>query len=293
MKKIADILKGKQLTYSFELSPPRTPQGVGKFWETVTQLAALKPDWFSLTYGAGGSTRDTTTELVEQMAQRFDIPVMHHLTCMGHTVGELENKITEMKQKGICNILALRGDIPRTADPATYFRGDLRYGYELVRLLRAHNGYFSIGVAGFPEGHPECPDLAADAAHLKSKLEAGAEFVITQFYLDNEDYFRYVERVRRLQVGAKIIPGILPFTDYQTMIKVSANCGARVPPLVSGVFAPLDGDTEAMYDAGREFSFKQCDELLGNGAPGIHFYTFNKTEPTREIVTRLRWKYGN
>jgi methylenetetrahydrofolate reductase (NADPH) len=292
MKKIAQILREKKRTYSFEVSPPRTAQGAVKFWENVEQMAIMEPDWFSVTYGAGGSTRDTTTELVEEMIRRFGIPVIHHLTCMGHTENELKTKIAEIKARGICNVLALRGDVPKGADPDTYFRGDYLYCHQLIKLLCGEEDYFSIGVAGFPEGHPECPDLDTDARRLKDKVNAGSDFVVTQLFLDNRDYFRYVAKVRRLGVEARIIPGILPVTDYQVLLKACTTCSARIPPEVHDLLRPLESDSEALYKAGVAFTIRQCEELLREGAPGLQIFTFNKAEPTGAIMRQLRPKFS-
>ena len=287
MEKVGHILRQKQRTYSFEFFPPKTPQGLQKFWENASRLASLKPDWFSVTYGAGGSTRDLTTDLVDRIQQRFHIPAIHHLTCIGHTEVELRTKISEMKSRNICNVLALRGDIPQGVDQKTYFMGDYQYTYQLVKLLREQGDYFSIGIAGFPEGHINCPDKETDAQYLKIKVNAGADFAVTQFFLDNADYFQYVARLRRLGVEVKIIPGILPITDYQSLVNFCTTCGANIPQQVHDIFRPLEGNPKALYEAGLSFALDQCSELLEKGAPGLHFYTLNKAEPTCEIVNRL------
>lgn len=288
IKKISDILKEKERTYSFEFFPPKTEKGRKRLPETASVFSALGADWFSVTYGAGGSTRELTMEIVDELQRRFELPVMHHFTCVGHSKEELNSIIAEMKKRNICNILALRGDAPEGDEFWTPAPDGLEYCYQLVELIRSCGDFFSIGVAGFPEGHIDCPDKETDSKYLKIKIDAGAEFVITQLFFDNKDYFEYLERVRRIGVEVRIIPGILPITNYQTLLKFCKTCGATIPQKVHDIFRPLDGNDEATYKAGVEFAIKQCNELLEGGAPGLHFYTLNKVDPTREILNRIK-----
>jgi methylenetetrahydrofolate reductase (NADPH) len=288
ISKITDIFKVKEFTYSFEFFPPKTEKGVEKLFEVAAAYRDLVPDWFSVTYGAGGSTRELTMELVDQFQKRFSVPTMHHFTCVSHSKTELTEIIGEMKKRNIRNILALRGDPPAGVQHWEPAPDGLEYSYQLVKLIKMNDGFFSIGVAGFPEGHIDVPDKETDSRHLKVKIDAGAEFVITQLFFDNKDYFDYIDRVRKVGVNVRIIPGILPITDYQKLIKFCAGCGATIPQKVHDIFAPIDGDEEATYKAGVKFVIGQCKSLLRGGAPGLHFFTLNKLEPVKEILKKVR-----
>ena len=288
IRKIADILKEKERTYSFEFFPPKTEKGRAKLPETAKVFAELEADWFSVTYGAGGSTREITMNIVEELQKQFDIPVMHHFTCVGHSKEDLIRISGEMKKKNICNILALRGDAPEGEEFWTPAPDGLEYCYQLIQLVRSYGDFFSIGVAGFPEGHIDCPDKETDSKYLKIKIDAGGEFVITQFFFDNKDYFEYLERTKKVGVNVRILPGIIPITNYQTLLRFCKTCGATIPRKIHDIFKPLDGDAEATHKAGVKFVVEQCNELLAGGAPGLHFYSLNKVEPTREILSKIK-----
>lgn len=288
VRKISDILKEKERTYSFEFFPPKTKAGMRKLFETASAFKDLNPSWFAVTYGAGGSTREFTTDSADELQRRFGIPTMHHLTCIGHTAAELKDIIAKLKEKNICNILALRGDLPEGLGYWKPPPGGLQYCYQLVELIRSYDDLFSIGVAGFPEGHVDCPDKETDSRYLKIKVDAGGEFVITQLFFNNKDYFEYVDRIRRIGVTVPIIPGVLPVTDYQALLRMCRTCGATIPQRVHDIFKPLQDDAQATYDAGVEFAVEQCNELLNGGAPGLHFFTVNRLDPTREILNRIK-----
>lgn len=288
VRKISDILKEKELTYSFEFFPPKSQKGREKLFETVKILKELKPSWFAVTYGAGGSTRELTMDIVDEIQKRWGVPLMHHLTCGGHSREELKTIIDEMKRKNIRNILALRGDPPEGMNHWEPVPDGLDYSYQLCEFICSHyDNFFSIGVAGFPEGHIDCPDKETDSKYLKIKIDAGAEFVITQLFFDNKDYFEYIERVRKIGVNVRIIPGILPITNYETLVKFCNRCGATIPQQVHNIFKPLAGDDKSTYKMGIEFVVKQCNALLAGGAPGLHFFTLNKADPTREILNQI------
>ncbi len=287
VRKIADILKEKKRTYSFEFFPPKTEKGEAKLYETAAVFTELEPDWFSVTYGAGGSTRAKTMEIVDKLQKRFNVPVMHHFTCVGHSKAQLKSIMEEMKKRNIRNILALRGDAPEGQEVWTPTEDGLEYCYQLIKLIRTHGDFFSIGVAGFPEGHIDCPDKETDSKYLKIKVDAGAEFVITQLFFENKDYFEYLERAKKVGANVRILPGIIPITNYQTLLRFCKTCGATIPQKVHDIFKPLDGNDEATYKAGVEFVVKQCQELLAGGSPGLHFYCLNKIEPTKEILSKV------
>ena len=288
IRKISDILKEKKRTYSYEFFPPKTEKGREKLPEVAKVFADLGADWFSVTYGAGGSTREATMEIVDELQKKFDVPVMHHFTCVGHSQEELKKILSEMKKRNIRNILALRGDAPEGEEFWTPSEDGLEYCYQLIELIKSFGDFFSIGVAGFPEGHINAPDKETDSRYLKMKIDAGGEFAITQLFFDNKDYFEYLDRTKKIGVNVRILPGIITITNYQTLLKFCATCGATIPQAVHDIFKPLDGNAEATYKAGVEFAAKQCKELLDGGAPGLHFYSLNKVEPTREVLNRVR-----
>jgi methylenetetrahydrofolate reductase (NADPH) len=288
MKKISDIFNRKEKTFSFEFFPPKTEAGMVKLYEIAEAFAALKPDWFSVTYGAGGGTRDLTLDIVDKFQKRFQIPTMHHFSCVGDSREALAEKINEMKNRNIRNIFALRGDPPAGDENWEPADNGCEYCYQLIEMIRKHGDFFSIGVAGFPEGHINCPNRELDSIYLKKKIDTGGDFVITQIFFDNEDYFNYVERLRKAGVTARILPGIMSITNYQKLLSFCKGCGATVPQKVHDIFAPLDGDDEATYKAGVDFTIRQCEELLDGGAPGIQFFTLNKLDPVREVVESIK-----
>ena len=287
IRKIADILKEKDRTYSFEFFPPKTEKGEKRLFETAGVFKELEPDWFSVTYGAGGSTREKTMVITDELQKRFDVPVMHHFTCVGHSQEDLKRVLEEMKKNNIRNILALRGDAPEGEKEWKPAPDGLEYCYQLIELIRSYGDFFSIGVAGFPEGHIDCPDKETDSKYLKIKIDSGGEFVITQLFFDNKDYFEYLERAKKVGVNVRILPGIIPITNYQTLLRFCKTCGATIPQKIHDIFKPLDGDDEATYKAGVEFVVNQCNDLLAGGSPGLHFYSLNKVEPTKEILSKI------
>lgn len=288
IRKISDILKEKELTYSFEFFPPKTEKGRIKLPEVAKAFKELDADWFSVTYGAGGSTREATMEIVDELQKKFDIPCMHHFTCVGHSQEELKNILEKMKKRNICNILALRGDAPEGEEFWTPSPDGFEYCYQLIELIKTHGDFFSIGVAGFPEGHIHCPDKETDTRYLKIKIDKGGEFVITQLFFDNKDYFEYLERTKKAGINVRILPGVLTITNYKTLLKFCKTCGATIPQKVHDIFKPLDGNDEATYKAGVDFAVRQCKDLLKGGAPGLHFYSLNKVEPTREVLSKIK-----
>ena len=278
IRKISDILKEKKRTISFEFFPPKTEKGREKLPEVAKAFAELGADWFSVTYGAGGSTREITMDIVDELQKKFGVPVMHHFTCVGHSQEDLKKILGKMKEKNICNVLALRGDAPEGEEFWTPAPDGFEYCYQLIKLIKSFGDFFSIGVAGFPEGHVDCPDKATDTKYLKIKIDSGGEFVLTQLFFNNKDYFEYLERTKKAGINARILPGIITITNYQTLLKFCGTCGATIPQKVHDIFKPLDGDKEATYEAGVKFAVEQCNELLKGGAPGLHFYSLNKIE---------------
>ncbi|MCX7865723.1 MAG: methylenetetrahydrofolate reductase [NAD(P)H] [Limisphaera sp.] len=289
---IRDVLAQRQAqrraAVSFEFFPPKTEEGERTFFEvTLPQLAALKPDFCSVTYGAGGSTRDKTLAIVETIQRRYGLPSMAHLTCVGSTVEQLREIIRQARARGIVNILALRGDPPAGAREFTPPPGGFTHAWQLVRLLR-EMGDFCIGVAGFPEGHPACAEgKYADWRYLKAKIDAGADLVITQLFFDNADFWEFRDYLTRLGVRVPILPGVLPILGLQQVQRLTQLCGARIPDPLRSRLEALADDEEGSIAFGIEYASQQCQDLLRGGVPGIHFYTLNRVRSTRQILANL------
>ncbi|MFX0013366.1 MAG: methylenetetrahydrofolate reductase [NAD(P)H] [Promethearchaeota archaeon] len=288
MQKIMDIFKQKKKTLSFEFFPPKKPSQLELFFRVVEELIKLGADFISVTYGAGGSTRNKTMEITTELQNRFKIPTIHHITCVGHSRQDLIEILDTMKANGIFNVLALRGDPPRGEDKWKPDPKGFTYAYQLCDLVKNRYGdSFSCGVAGFPEGHPEALNKEIDVKHLKNKIEQGGEFIITQLFYENKDYFDFVLRVRNLGINTRIIPGILPVFNFKNLRNFCAFCGATIPHRFYDIFNPLENDLKATERMGIEIAIKQCIELLEGGAPGLHFYTLNKLDPIKEIVINI------
>jgi methylenetetrahydrofolate reductase (NADPH) len=294
IKKITDIFKlkkkNKEPVFSFEVFPPRTSSGMKKLFSVIEELAELEPDYISVTYGAGGSTSKNTLDIIRKIQMRFGITCMHHFTLVNQTTEALKRHVELMMRAGVRNVLALRGDPPKEmGEQFKKIDGGLEYCYELIDLIKAVGGdYFSIGVAGFPECHIDCPTEELDSAYLKLKADHGAEFVVTQLFFDNSSYAGYVERISDAGVRMPIIPGVLPITDYRKLLKFCDTCGAYICWDVHKIFAPVARDITETVKRGIKFATHQCEDLLTRGAPGIHFYSLNKTEPARTIWKQLR-----
>lgn len=292
MQFIRDIYATKkaagQPVVSFEFFPPKTEEGERTFFEkSVPVLAALKPDYCSVTYGAGGSTRDKTLSIVERIQRDHQLPTMMHLTCVSSTAQQIGEVLAEAKKRGIKNILALRGDPPGGGNEFQKTEGGFEYSYQLVEFIRSQND-FSIGVAGFPEGHIACKGgKQVDWQHLKRKVDAGAEFILTQLFFSNDDFFEFRDFVRKLGVTIPIIPGIIPILSAAQIKKFTSLCGAKLPTeLLSDLERYSDND-EACLEFGIEYATKQCEGLLRCGVPGLHFYTLNKARSTAGVLKNL------
>lgn len=287
--KLTKIFQNKPKTFSFELFPPKTENGYKNLLETIDQLTALKPDFFSCTYGAGGGNREKTFDIAQHIQEKYEIPAVAHLTCVLNTQTQIQNILENMKSRGLCNILALRGDPPKDQPDWKPGPQNFRFSYELCAFARQHFGnYFAIGVAGFPEGHISCPDLQKDAAFLKNKLVNGGDFVITQLFLDNVDYFNYVRRLMDIGVNTRVLPGILPIANYHRLLEFSKNDGIKIPKRVKEIFEPIKDDPEKTLLAGKQYAIEQCQDLLSGGAPGIHFYALNKFQPVADILKAIK-----
>ena len=288
--KITKVFEKKEKTFSFEIFPPKTPEGdIKLIHETLKEFSLLKPDFVSCTYGAAGGNKDKTLALVEHIQKAYDIPSMAHLSCITHTKDEIHEIVKKIKAKGIQNILALRGDPPRDNPDMVPGIDNYKHSSELVTFLKQeYKDDFCLGVAGFPEMHPLSETKEIDIKYLKHKIDCGADFIITQLFFDNQIYFDYVESARKAGITARIIPGILPITSYDGLIKFCNTCGATIPEKIHKIFAPIKDNPEQVVKAGISFAVEQCLELIKNGAPGIHFYTLNKIHPIKEIVEIVR-----
>jgi methylenetetrahydrofolate reductase (NADPH) len=273
--------------FSFEFFPPRTPAGEAALYEAIDDLRPLAPTFVSVTYGAGGSTRDKTVEIVGRIRNELGIEAMAHLTCVGASRAELRAVLDRLLQAGIENVLPLRGDPPRGEAQFTPHPDGLRYANELAAFIRADYP-FCLGGACYPEPHPECPDLETGIAHLRLKVEAGAEFLITQLFFDNLYFFRFVEKARAAGIEVPIIPGIMPVTNVEQIERFTKMCGATIPTGYRAELQRRRNDPEAVIELGVAYATAQCRDLLEGGAPGIHFYTLNKSPATRRIMRSLR-----
>jgi len=274
---------------SFEFFPPKTPEGDENLLQkTIPALLKLKPDYCSVTYGAGGGTREKTLMIVDRIQREHNLPAMAHLTCVNATQDEIRDVIGQIRALGIKNILALRGDPPGSGGQFTKPEGGFEYSYQLVRFIRQFGG-FCIGVAGFPEGHIACTGgRHEDWQHLKEKVDHGAEFVLTQLFFDNADFFAFREHLtKKLNVVVPICPGIIPILSSAQIKRFTTMCGARLPKMVLARLEELGEDDQAVTEFGIEYASRQCTELLAAGVPGIHFYTLNKSYATARIVQNL------
>ncbi len=281
------IASAREPVFSFEFFPPKTEQGELNLRAALEALRPLEPDFASVTYGAGGSTRDRTLEVTKWLKQELGIEAMAHLSCVGTTREELRTILDGIAAAGIENVLALRGDPPRGETEWKPHPGGLHYSTELAQLISG-NYPLAVGAACFPEVHPEAPDLAHDLHFLADKIKHGASFLITQLFFDNELYFRFVEEARAAGIEAPIIPGIMPITDVSQIKTITGMCGASIPESLLGQLEIRAGDPDAVLQLGVSYATLQCAELLARGAPGIHFYTLNKSPATRAILSALR-----
>ncbi len=273
--------------FSFEFFPPKSDAGERVLGLALESLRQLEPSFVSVTYGAGGTSRGRTLELTKWIKQELGIEAMAHLSCVGSTREELTNVIADMRQAGIENILALRGDPPRGESDWKPHPGGLQYSTELAALIHADHD-ICIGGACFPEVHPEAPDLAHDLRFLKDKIDNGVSFLITQMFFDNELYFRFVDEARAAGIDVPIIPGVMPITDLRQIKTITGMCGATIPPSLLEALEWRSHDPDAVLQLGVSYATLQCAELLARGAPGVHFYTLNKSHATRAILSALR-----
>ncbi len=286
--RIEELFGRGRPVFSFEFFPPKTDEAAAELLHTAGDLRELlAPDFVSVTYGAGGSTRGRTVELVSRIQSELAITAMAHLTCVGHTRDELAQILERLERRGIENVLALRGDAPKGAGGFTPTPGGFAHASELTTFIR--EGFdFCVGGACYPEKHPEAPSLEADLRFALHKVRSGARFLITQLFFDDEHYFRYVERAREAGVDVPIVPGIMPITSVAQIERFTELCGARIPGDLHARLKRYQDDPSTVMAIGIEHAIRQCRRLLEGGVPGIHFYTLNKSHATRSILAAIK-----
>jgi methylenetetrahydrofolate reductase (NADPH) len=286
---IRDLLASRQPSISFEFFPPKTDEAAAQLQSTISDLRELHPTFVSVTWGAGGSTRDKTIEIVSRIKRDTGIEAMAHLTCVGSSREDLAAILDRLTEAGVSNVLALRGDPPKGSTDFKAAPNGFRYGSELVEFIRSSKGtQVSLGAAAYPERHVECADAALDLENLKRKVDAGVDFLITQLFFDNNLYWDFVERARAAGITVPIVPGIMPIASLAQVERSKTAFGASVPAALSVELMNLHNDPQAVMHLGVAHATSQCVDLLSRGAPGIHFYTMNRSTATRAIYSALR-----
>ena len=293
---ISDILSKHSPSLSFEFFPPRTQESSDALYEVIAELEPYKPSFVSVTYGAGGTTRDLTHDLVLRIKETTGIPPVPHLTCIGHSEADIESLLVRYAEAGVSNILALRGDPPRDQPNYDRSKDDFKFASDLVAFIKKFNESgkhpdprgFGIGVAGFPEGHPTTPNRVLEMEYLKEKVDAGADYICTQLFFDNHDFFDFRERCEIAGINVPIIAGIMPVTSKKGMRRMAALAeGARYPAKLLRALERAGDDPKSVERVGIHYAAQQCLELLDGGVAGIHLYTLNKSKATREIYASL------
>jgi methylenetetrahydrofolate reductase (NADPH) len=285
--RIDEIIAERRPTFSIEFFPPKTPEATEELFATARELRALEPDFVSVTYGAGGSTRDGTVEITAALKNEIGFETMAHLSCVGETTEGLATTLDRIEAAGIENVFALRGDPPRGQSDFVQPEGGLGSAADLAGFVAA--GWdFGIGGTCFPEVHPEAPDLETDLRYLKTKVDAGARFLITQLFFDNQVYFDFVRAAREQGIEVPILAGVIPVTSFAQTKRICELCDATIPPDLDAAFAAAGGEAEREFELGVAYAAQQCAELLIAGAPGIHFYALNRAPATRAVLGALK-----
>ena len=285
--RIDEIIAERKPTFSIEFFPPKTAEATEELYETARALRELEPDFVSVTYGAGGSTREGTVEITAALKDQVEFETMAHLSCVGETAEGLAATLDRIEAAGIENVFALRGDPPRGQEDFLQPEGGLGSAAELAAFIDA--GWdFGIGGACFPEVHPEAPELATDLRYLKTKVEAGARFLITQLFFDNQVYFDFVRAAREFGIEVPILAGVIPVASFAQTKRICDLCDASIPPRLEAAFLAAGGEPEREFELGIAYAAQQCAELLIAGAPGIHFYALNRAPATRAVLGALK-----
>ena len=286
---LADVYGTGEFGLSFELFTPKTEAGEKALYRHDSALIELGARYITCTYGAGGSTRDKTLEIISEVRAQHGLPVASHLTCVGSTVDDLRQYLSEAQRAGVDYIVALRGDPPKGETEFKPVAGGLRYANELVELLRREFPQFGIAVAGYPEKHQEAPSAEVDLENLKRKVEAGADAVITQLFYDNDDFFAFRERYEAAGLTAPLVPGVLPVTNLSQIQRITSLCGAKLPTEFVTRLAEREADDDWQFEIGVEFATEQVQQLIDAGVPGVHFYVLNKSQATTRVLKNVRY----
>ena len=284
--KIGNILGGDKTVLSFEVFPPSRDGNIEDLYRAVGELAELNPDFISVTYGAGGGTREKTVEIASTIKNKFDRETLAHLTCVQATRDDIQEQLEKLKEEGIENILALRGDPPKGEERVVKTKGGFGYANELVEFIKMNND-FSIGVAGYPEVHPEAPDMEHDLVNLKRKVDAGADFIITQMFFDNGDFYRFRDNVISAGIRVPIVPAVFPIFSYKQISRVAALCGAKIPSKLHDKLSRVSEKNEEVEKYGIEHAIRQSEDLLRNEVSGLHFYSMNRSRHVIQIIREL------
>lgn len=284
---ISDLLATGRKLKSVEFFPPKDEAGLAQLQATAREIRKLTPDFVSITYGAGGSTRERTASIARMLREDYGFITMAHLTCVNHSEPEVAAVAGAHWEAGLRNIMALRGDVPKGLQPSEAFREGLRYGADLVRLLKRDYPGICLGVGGYPERHPEAPSLAADIEALKRKVDAGADFITTQLFFDNGSYYHFVDRCRKAGIPVPILPGIMPVQSLRQIRRFTELCGATLPASLVATLEDCGDDPASVEAAGVEWAARQCRDLLHNGAPGFHLYILNRAPAALRLVRAL------
>jgi methylenetetrahydrofolate reductase (NADPH) len=290
--RIDQILGNGRPAVSFEFFPPKTDAGFQQLFQTIEELKPIQPSYVSVTYGAGGSTRQKTVELVERIQREAKIRAMAHVTCVGHTADQIGGILDDVWNAGIRNVLALRGDPPQGQSQFVATEGGFGYASELVSYVRGRHD-FCIAAAGYPEGHPQCLNRTRDMEHLKRKVDNGANFVVTQLFFDNAEFYRFRDEARAMGIKVPIIAGIMPITNVSQIKRFISMCGAKIPHrLLTKLEAIEPSGPDAVHQTGVDYAAMQCRDLLFNDVDGLHFYTLNKSKATVEVCQQLNVKHA-
>ncbi|MGK5091393.1 methylenetetrahydrofolate reductase [NAD(P)H] [Deltaproteobacteria bacterium TL4] len=283
LMRIIDLYRKQPLVFSIEIFPPKTPEGMSKLKERLQQFVPFRPDYISVTYGAGGSTQNNTHEMASYIKNEMNIEAMAHLTCVSHTRTEINAVVEALSKANITNIMALRGDPPQGMKTFRVSEGGFKYAKELIQTL-AVRPQFGIAAAGYPEGHIESESLEKDREYLMGKIEAGAEFIITQFFLDNDLFLQWREQLRKKKVKVPLVPGILPALSAEQITRFASMNGCHVPSTLIETLQKHENDSDAMRDIGLEFAQKQIEGLRKEGVEGIHLYALNRLENVQRLA---------
>lgn len=286
--RIDELFSRDEPVFSFEFFPPKTEDGERNLYQALEGLKRLDPAFVSVTYGAGGSTREKTLDIVQRIRDEHGLEAMAHFTCVAATEQDLRSTLDDMRSRGFDNVLALRGDPPQGQEAWTKTDGGLEYSRELVALIAADYPDMAIAAAAFPETHVHAVDPESDLRFLKEKVEAGVDFLVTQFFFDNAVYWDFVARARDIGIDVPIVPGIMPVTNVKQIQRFSELSGSDLPPRLLGELEARAEDAEAVLELGVAFATLQCSDLLQGGAPGVHFYTLNRSPATRAILSALK-----